>query len=68
MAVNNEGAAAFSVGRFRGVQVASLLVVGDTLASGRFTVPAGQQALDDAAGTLMEVALQALVMAAGEDV
>jgi len=67
MAVNNEGAAAFSVGRFRGAEVASLLVVGDTLASGRFTVPAGQQPLDAAAGTLMEVALQALVMASGED-
>jgi uridine phosphorylase len=66
MAVNNEGAAAFSVGRFRGAEVASLLVVGDTLASGRFAVPEGQRALDDAASALMEVALQALVMATGE--
>jgi len=69
MAVNNEGAAAFSVGRFRGAEVASLLLVGDTLAAGRFAVPAGHRGLDDEGSTVMllEIALQALVIAAGED-
>lgn len=68
MAVNNEGAAAFSVGRFRGAEVASLLLVGDTLATGRFAVPAGHRALDDAesGAALLEVALRALVISAGE--
>ncbi len=68
MAVNNEGAAAFSVGRFRNAEVASLLLVGDTLAGGRFAVPADQRGLygaGSAAAALLEVALQALVIAAG---
>ena len=36
IAVNNESAGAFAVGRARGVRVAALLIVGDSLASGRF--------------------------------
>ena len=39
LAVNNEAAGAFAVGRHRQVEVASLLRIGDTLAEDRFTVP-----------------------------
>jgi uridine phosphorylase len=39
LAVNNEAAGAFAVGGHRRVDVASLLRIGDTLASDRFVVP-----------------------------
>lgn len=65
-AVNNETAQAFSVGWLRGVEMASLLNIGDTLADDRFLVPADHAKLyqvDDARAQL-DIALAALVLAA----
>jgi uridine phosphorylase len=68
LAVNNEAAAAFAVGRHRQVAVASLLRIGDTLAEDRFTVPPhGRVARtrEDLWGEL-EVALDALLAHHGD--
>jgi nucleoside phosphorylase len=64
-AVNNETAQAFSVGWLRGVEVANLLNIGDTLADDRFLVPAGHAKLYqvDDARVQLEIALDALVLA-----
>lgn len=62
-AVNNEAAPAFAVGWHRGVDVAALLMVGDTLADDRFAVPSGHGELyrgPDCA-PLLDVALDALL-------
>jgi uridine phosphorylase len=62
LAVNNEAAPAFAVGQARGVEVAALLNIGDTLADGRFCVPARQSRLysgEDAAAQL-DLAISAL--------
>jgi purine-nucleoside phosphorylase len=61
-AVNNEAAAAFSVGRHRGVAVAALVMIGDTLADDRFEVPEGHAKLygPTDVGTMLEVALRAV--------
>lgn len=62
LVVNNEASSAFAVGQARGVEVAALLNVGDTLADGRFLVPEGHRKLygpADAAVQL-ELALAAL--------
>jgi uridine phosphorylase len=65
-AVNNETAQAFSVGWLRGVEVASLLNIGDTLADDRFRVPTGHAKLYqvDDARIQLDIALAALVLAA----
>jgi nucleoside phosphorylase len=64
-AVNNETAQAFSVGWLRGVEVASLLNIGDTLADDRFLVPMGHAKLYqvDDARIQLDIALDALVLA-----
>ena len=63
LAVNNEAAGAFAVGRHRRVEVASLLRIGDSLAEDRFAVPPqGRVARTD--GDLwaeLEIALDALL-------
>lgn len=64
LVVNNEASSAFAVGQARGVDVAALLNVGDTLADGRFSVPIGHKKLygpADAAVQL-DLALAALAM------
>jgi hypothetical protein len=63
LVVNNESAPAFAVGTARGVDVAALLDVGDTLADERFLVPAGHAKLyqHDDAMTQLDLALAALV-------
>lgn len=68
LAVNNEAAAAFSVGRHRQVDVAALVMTGDTLAADRFEVPRGHAKLYGQAdvGPMFEVALRALTDG-GED-
>lgn len=60
--VNNEASPAFAVGHHRGVDVAALLMVGDTLADDRFVVPAGHAELyrDSDSSPLLDVALDAL--------
>lgn len=65
-AVNNETAQAFSVGWLRGVEVASLLNIGDTLADDRFLVPTGHAKLYqvDDARVQLDIALAALALAA----
>jgi uridine phosphorylase len=65
IAVNNESAGAFAVAEARGVEVASLLAVGDTIAGGRFTVQAAEPRPgplhgEAEAATLLDVALGAL--------
>lgn len=62
LAVNNEAAAAFSVGRHRSVAVAALVMIGDTLATDRFEVPRGHAKLygQTDAGPMLELALRAL--------
>jgi nucleoside phosphorylase len=58
VAVCNEAAAAFSIGRYRDVDVAAMFVIGDSIASGRFDVPhepevsVAQTMLDAAINTL----------------
>jgi len=62
LVVNNEAAPAFAVGQARGVDVAALLNIGDTLAHGRFEVPVGHAKLyqiEDAAPQL-DIAIAAL--------
>lgn len=61
--VNNEAAPAFAVGHHRGVDVAALLMVGDTLADDRFVVPTGHAELyrDADSAPLLDVALDALL-------
>jgi hypothetical protein len=62
--VNNEASSAFAVGQARGVDVAALLNVGDTLTDGRFLVPVGHKKLygtGDAALQL-DLALAALTL------
>jgi purine-nucleoside phosphorylase len=62
LAVNNEAAAAFSIGRYRQVDVAALVMIGDSLAADRFQVPSGHPHLyraDDVA-PMLEIALRAL--------
>ena len=61
LAVDNEAAGAFAVGRARGVAVARLLVVGDSLAAGRFRAPAAAPPVPGA--ELLAAALVALVRA-----
>jgi uridine phosphorylase len=64
IAVNNEAAAAFSLGRARGVEVAALLPICDSLADDRFVVPPRTSRLyggEDVA-VLLDVALDALTM------
>lgn len=63
LVVNNEAAPAFAVGEARGVEVAALLNVGDTLADERFTVPAGHAKLyqRDEAAIQLDIALAALL-------
>jgi uridine phosphorylase len=66
LVVNNEASPAFAVGRARGVEVAALLNVGDTLADERFIVPVGHAKLyqkSDAAAQL-DIALAALLAVA----
>jgi purine-nucleoside phosphorylase len=62
LAVNNEAAAAFSIGRHREVDVAALVMIGDSLASDRFQVPPGHvyhyRSVDVA--PMLEIALRAL--------
>jgi purine-nucleoside phosphorylase len=62
LAVNNEAAAAFSVGRHRQVQVAALIMIGDSLATDRFEVPAGHAKLygQSDIAPMLELALHAL--------
>lgn len=62
LAVNNEAAAAFSVGRHRQVDVAALVMIGDTLAADRFEVPRGHDRLYGQADVqpMLELALHAL--------
>src|SRR5258708_4638984 len=62
LAVNNEAAAAFSVGRHRNVDVAALVMIGDTLAADRFEVPRGHAKLYGKADVepMFEIALRAL--------
>lgn len=62
LAVNNEAAAAFSVGRYRHMDVAALVMIGDTLAADRFEVPRGHAKLyrQDDIGPMFEIALRAL--------
>ncbi len=62
LAVNNEAAAAFSVGRHRHVAVAALVMIGDTLAADRFQVPRGHAKLYGKADVeaMLEIALRAL--------
>jgi uridine phosphorylase len=62
LAVNNEAAAAFSVGRHRQVHVAALVMIGDTLAADRFKVPRGHAKLYGQADVepMFEIALRAL--------
>ena len=62
LAVNNEASPAFAVGHHRGVSVAALLMVGDTLADDRFVVPEGHAELyrEGDSGPLLDVALDAL--------
>jgi len=61
--VNNEASPAFAVGRHRGVDVAALLMVGDTLADDRFMVPVGHAELygDTDSAALLDVAFDALL-------
>ncbi|HTW27751.1 MAG TPA: hypothetical protein VME92_11525 [Acetobacteraceae bacterium] len=63
LVVNNEAAPAFAVGTARGVDVAALLDVGDTLADERFRVPSGHAKLYQAedAAVQLDLALAALV-------
>jgi len=63
-AVNNEAAAAFSVGRHRQVQVAALIMIGDSLATDRFEVPAGHTKLFGQSDItpMFELALRALTV------
>ncbi len=62
LAVNNEAAAAFSVGRHRQVHVAALIMIGDSLATDRFEVPAGHAKLygQSDVAPMLELALRAL--------
>lgn len=63
LAVNNEAAGAFAVGRHRRVEVASLLRIGDSLAEDRFAVPPRDRfarTREDLWGEL-EIALDALL-------
>lgn len=66
--VNNEASPAFAVAHHRGVDVAALLMIGDTLADDRFTVPPGHPELYGArdGAVLLDVALDALLDEAGE--
>lgn len=63
LVVNNETAPAFAVGTARGVDVAALLDVGDTLADERFVVPQGHAKLyqQEHAAAQLDLALAALV-------
>lgn len=63
IAVNNEAAGAFSLGRHRGIEVAALHPIGDTLADLRFVVPPRASRLyggEDVAA-LLDAALDALI-------
>jgi uridine phosphorylase len=62
LAVNNEAAAAFSIGRHRQVDVAALVMIGDSLAADRFEVPRGHAKLYGQADVepMFEIALGAL--------
>jgi purine-nucleoside phosphorylase len=62
LAVNNEAAAAFSVGRHRQVDVAALVMTGDSLATDRFQVPPGHAKLYGQTDVepMFEIALRAL--------
>ena len=68
LVVNNEAAPAFAVGQARGIEVAALLNVGDTLADGRFVVPTGHAKLyqDADAAAQLDIALAALLRASGK--
>ena len=65
LAVNNEAATVFAVGWHREVEVAALLMTGDTLANDRFEVPQGHPRLyqSDAIGQMLELSLRALTSA-----
>ena len=67
LVVNNEASSAFAVGAARGVEVAALLNVGDTLADGRFLVPDGHAKLYGTADVAeqLDIAIAAL-MASGD--
>lgn len=67
LAVNNEAAAAFSVGRHRRVDVAALVMIGDTLAADRFEVPRGHDKLYGQTDIepMFELALRALTSGDG---
>ena len=58
IAVCNEAAAAFAVGNHRGVEVAYIGVVGDSLAEGRFEAP--PEFPPETVTTMVDVALQAV--------
>lgn len=62
LVVNNEASAAFAVGQARGVEVAALLNVGDTLADERFEVPVGHPKLYEEADIVaqLDIAIAAL--------
>ncbi len=63
LVVNNEAAPAFAVGQARGVEVAALLNVGDTLADERFIVPQGHAKLyqESDAAPQLDIAIAALL-------
>lgn len=62
LVVNNEASAAFAVGQARGVEVAALLCVGDTLADERLEVPPGHPKLyqDEDAAAPLDIAIATL--------
>ena len=59
VAVCNEAAAAFSIGRYREVDVAAMFVIGDSIARGRFDVPREPDA--GVAQTMIDAAVHALI-------
>jgi len=63
LVVNNEASSAFAVGEARGVDVAALLNVGDTLADGRFLVPVGHPALYGKEDTALQLDLAIATLA-----
>ena len=67
VAINNEASIAFSVGRHRGIEVAFLLLIGDSLAGGRFRAPEGDGWLYgvDERALLLDLACDALLSTKG---
>ena len=63
LVVNNEASSAFAVGEARGVEVAALLSVGDTLADGRFRVPEGHRKLYGASDVALQLDLALAALA-----